>query len=270
MIEKRTLTVMVLATLVWALIASSLAAYYYLETSRYQRESEERQQMLLGITEGYKEALKRQDLLQRDYNALLGEYYTFTEENYFILVEKYAQLLSNLGSNYTQTINFSELKKAYESLINATQELKEQEVITRGAFEPLLMEFDELLRSIVAKELENLIGENTSIKVNLCVDYGNGTRTWFNVSASPGESLFDITQQVAQIEYEYYPTMSPGHVLMKTINGVAPSEGKYWFWYYWDSNTNQWVFGQVGCDAWILRDGGTYRWIYKDWGDLQK
>lgn len=270
MVEKRTLTLIVLATLVWALIASGLAAYYYLEMDRYQKESGEKEQLLLGIAEGYKEALGRQDLLMRDYNALLGEYYMFTGENYSIFVEKYVQLLSNLGNNCTATINDSpELKETYESLLNATQRLIEQDTVTKDEIEPLLMEFNELLRSIMVKELENLIGENTTIKVNLCIDYGNGTVTWYNVSATPGMSLFDLTQQVAQIEYDYYPTMEPGHVLMKTINGVAslPSDLKYWFWYYWDDTTNQWVLGQVGCDAWTLRDNGTYKWVYKVWGD---
>ncbi|MEM3703847.1 MAG: hypothetical protein QXX79_05480 [Candidatus Bathyarchaeia archaeon] len=269
MIEKRTLTLMVLATFVWALIASGLAAYYYLEMDRYRKESNEKQQTLVEVNEGYKEALGRQDLLLRDYNALLGEYYMFTE-NYSLLVGKYVQLLSNLGNNYTATIRDSlELKEAYESLINAAQKLEEQETVTKEEFEPLLMDFHKLLRSIVAKNLENLIGENTAIKVNLCIDYGNDTITWYNVSASPGMSLFDLTQQVAQIDYDYYPAMEPGHVLMKTINGVAssPSEWKYWFWYYWDDTANQWVFGQVGCDAWTLRDNGTYKWIYKVWGD---
>jgi hypothetical protein len=270
MIEKRALIIATLATIVWASIATGFAAYYYLEMVRYQKESNANRQLLLGVTKGYKEALGRQDLLLRDYNDLLGEYYMFTEENYSIFVEKYVQLLSNLGNNYTATINGSpELKEAYENLMNATQNLKEQNIVTKDEFEPLLMEFNRLLKSIVAEELENLIGENTTIKVNLCIDYGNGTVRWYNVSTSPGVSLFELTNQVAKIEYEYYQKMEPGHVLMKTINGVAPSpaEGKYWFWYYWDENSNQWVFGQVGCDAWTLRDNGTYRWIYKVWGD---
>lgn len=251
-------------------MASSLASYYYLEMERYQRESNEKQQLLVRITEGYKEALGRQDLLLRDYNALLGEYYMFMEENYSPLLWKYLQLLSNFGANYTVTINrFSESKEAYENLINTARKLEEKGTATKEEFEPLLMEFHRLLRDIAAKKLGSLIGENTMIKVNLCIDYGNNTRIWYNVSTIPGASLFDLTRQVAKIEYDYYPAMAPGRVLMKTIDGVAPSptEWKHWFWYYWDDATNHWVFGQVGCDAWILRDNGTYRWIYKVWGD---
>lgn len=270
MVEKRILTLIVLATLVWALITSGLAAYYYLEMSRYQRESDERQHLLLGIAEGCKKALERQDLLMRDYNALLGEYYMFMEENYSMFVEKYVQLLFNLGSNFTATINGSlELGEAYKNLMNTVQELKGHETVTRDEFEPLLMKFNGLLRSIVAKELKNVVGKNTIIKVNLCIDYGNGTAKWHNVSTILGVSLFDLTRQVAQIEYDYYPLMEPGHVLVKTIDGVtqSPSELKYWFWYYWDDTANQWVFGQMGCDAWVLRDNGTYKWAYKAWGE---
>ncbi|MBS7646737.1 hypothetical protein KEJ24_02715 [Candidatus Bathyarchaeota archaeon] len=266
MVEKRTLTILILATLVWALIASGLSAYYYLEMNRFQRESDEKQQSLLEIAEGYRDALERQDSLLRDYNALLGEYYMQMEEDCSSLVEKYVKLLSSLSGNYTATINgFPELKEAYESLMNSAQNLKGQGNVTKGEFEPLLMEFNELLRVVTARTLEGLIGREIEIRVNLCIDYGNDTVTWYNVTIKPGASLFDLTQQVAKIEYNYYPTMKPGHVLIKTINGVTESfsEWKYWFWYYWDETANQWVLGQVGCDAWTLRDNGTYKWAYK-------
>ena len=270
MVEKRTLTIVALATIVWASIATSSAAYYYLEVNRQQKELNEKQRLLSEINENYKEALNKQDMLQRDYNALLGEYYMSMDENYSPFVEKYIKLLSNLSKNYTLILDsFLKLNETYNDLLNAVKALTQQENVTREDFEPLLMEFNDLLTSLVAKQLESLIGETIIIKVNLCIDYGNGTKEWYNVSASPGITLFDLTQQIAQIEYDYYPTMQPGHVLMKTINGVGPSpaEWKYWFWYYWDENSNQWVFGQVGCDAWTLRDNGTYRWIYKVWGD---
>jgi hypothetical protein len=266
MVEKRTLTIIALAIIVWALIATSFTAYYYLEMSRQQKELNEKQQLLSEIAKNYKESLNKQDMLLRDYNALLGDYYM--DGNYSSLIEKYINLLLNLSGNYTLTLNsLPKLKETYDNLLKAVQALKMQENVTREDFEPLLMEFNDLLTSLAAKGLESLVGETITIKVNLCIDYGNGTREWHNVSTSPGITLFDLTQQVAQIEYDYYPTMEPGHVLMKTINGVAPAEGKYWLWYYWNENSNQWIFGQVGCDAWTLKDNGTYRWIYKGWGD---
>jgi hypothetical protein len=270
MVEKRTLTMAVLAMFVWATIATSFTAYYYLEMNRQQKELNKKQQLLSEIAKNYKESLNKQDMLLRDYNVLLGYYYNFTAKNYSFFVEKYIKLLSNLSGNYTLTLNsLPKLKETYGNLLKAVQALEMQENVTREDFEPLLMEFNDLLTSLAAKELESLVGETVTIRVNLCIDYGNSTREWHNVSTSPGITLFDLTQQVAQIEYDYYPTMQPGHVLMKTINGVAPSpaEWKYWLWYYWDENSNQWVFGQVGCDAWTLRDNGTYRWIYKVWGD---
>ncbi|MCS7119629.1 MAG: hypothetical protein RMJ07_02770 [Nitrososphaerota archaeon] len=271
MVEKRTITVLALAALVWALSTSGLAAYYHVEMSRFQRLSDERLLTISGISRGYKRALEQQDLLMRDYNVLLGEYYMFMEDDYSMLARKYAQLLYNLGGNYTGTINdLLGLQETYRSLLDATLKLAGRKNVTREEFESVLREFDELLANIMTKSLESLLGEVTTIRVNLCIDYGNGTKTWHNVTARLGWSLFDLTRQVARIEYEYYPSMEPGHIFMKTINGVAPSpsEWKYWFWYYWDDTTNKWISGQVGCDSWTLYDNGTYRWIYKTWGDL--
>lgn len=294
LVEKRTLTFIVLATLIWALIATSSAAYYCLEAVRHQNELSEKQQLLSSIVGNYKASLEKRDLLLRDYNALVGEYYMFMDEDYFPLMDKYGKLLYNLGDNYTSTLNiFPNLQEAYTNLLGEFQELMKRkviahavsylggpgrhyhwlqepardDVITREEFDSLLKEFSKLLTALAAKELESFIGEVTFIKVNLCIDYGNNTRTWYNVSASPGMTLFDLTIEVAEVEYDYYLAMEPGHVFVRTINGVAPSpsEGKYWFWYYLDDVQAGWVFGQVGCDAWTLRDNGTYRWIYKGW-----
>lgn len=270
MAEKRTLVLIILAALVWALIVSGLAAYYYLEMNKYKDESYERQQRLSKITEGYKEALRKQDLLLRDYNTLLGEYYSFMGENYSLFVRKYNQLLSNLDNNYTLTISGSrELKETYESLKRTIQKLEEKKIVAREEIEPLIIGFNGLLRSVVAKNLEILIGENIVIKVSLCIDYGNGTMRWYNVSVVPGTSLFDLTCRIAKVEYDYYPTAEPGHVFVKAINGIASSfsEWKFWFWYYWDETIKRWILGQVGCDAWTLRDNGVYKWAYKVWGD---
>jgi hypothetical protein len=120
--------------------------------------------------------------------------------------------------------------------------------------------------SLAAKELEGFLGTISTIEVKLCVDYGNGTQRWHNISVSPGMTLFDLTLQVTKVDYNYYSSMEPGHVLINSIDDLAPSEGNYWFWYYWDETKNEWVFGQVGCDAWLLMNNGIYKWAYTTWG----
>ncbi|MEM3699886.1 MAG: hypothetical protein QXL57_03350 [Candidatus Bathyarchaeia archaeon] len=267
MVEKRTLTFAVLAILTWALIATSAMAYYYLEQLRYQSQLAETQGLLTEVAENYTTSMAKQDMLLRDYNALFGEYYQLYPENCSIFMDEYCQLLSNLEGNYTHILNtFPKLNETYAYLLNQAQALGTQDMVTRTEFEALLSEFHKLLSELAAKELENSLVKVSLIHVNLCIDYGNETIVWYNVSTSPGMTLFDLTKNLTKVEYGYYPWMEPGHVLVNSINGVAPENGIYWFWYYWDETSHEWVFGQVGCDAWILKDNGTYRWIYKVWG----
>lgn len=255
-----------MAILVWALISTGATAYYFLERMRYQSQLTETQNLLFALAENYTASMEKQDKLLRDYNALFGEYYQLYPENCSVFMGEYCALLSNLSSNYTHILDaFPKLNEAYSYLSSQAQALRTQSVVTRTEFEMLLSEFHKLLSDLSAKELENALINVSLISVNLCIDYGNGTITWYNVSVSPGMTLFDLTKNLTSVEYSYVAGMEPGHVLVNSINGVAPSGGKYWFWYYWDDAKGEWVFGQIGCDAWILSNNGTYRWIYKLW-----
>jgi hypothetical protein len=267
LVKERTLVFVILATLALALILTGAMAYYYLEKIRYEEQFNEKQQSLMQLTENYKMSMDKQDLLLRDYNTLLEEYYQFFGENCSHFMGEYNKLLSNLASNYTSILNkFPKLNETYTNLLSTSRTLTERNVVTREEFDSLITNFHKLLVDLTAKELESLISEITMINVNLCIDYGNETRIWLNVSVTPGMTLFDLTRNLTKVEYDYYAWMEPGHVLVNSINNVSPSEGKYWFWYYWDEANQEWIFGQVGCDAWILRNNGTYKWIYKAWG----
>jgi hypothetical protein len=157
------------------------------------------------------------------------------------------------------------LNDTYDNLLNRTQTVSEQSAVSRAEFDSLLNDSYKLLTALAAKELESFIGEINVIEVNLCIDYGNETKEWHNVSTSSGMTLFDLTQNVTNVKYDYYPLMEPGHILVTSINNLDPFGGKYWFWYYWDETKNDWICGQVGCDAWILKNNGTYKWVYKMW-----
>jgi hypothetical protein len=257
-----------MAILVWALIATGATAYYYLEQLRFQEQLAERQYLLTGLAENYTESIEKQDMLLRDYNALFGEYYqSYPEENCSIFMGEYCRLLSNLGNNYTHVLNtFPKLNETYTYLSNQAQSFSAKDMVTRTEFESILSEFHKLLSDLAAKELEDSLTKVSLINVNLCINYGNGTIVWYNISVSLGMTLFDLTKNLTNVEYWYYPLMEPGHVLVNSINGVAPEGEMYWFWYYWDETKSEWVFGQVGCDAWVLKNNGTYRWIYKTWG----
>ena len=258
MVEKRTLAIIILATLTWALIATGSTTYYYLEQARYQEQLNEKQNLLNQLKENYNSHATKKNLISGDYGALLGEYQWFTEENYSPLMSKYEQLLSNLRGNYTPILSaFPELNKTYSNLLNKVQTLKNENV-TKEEFGSLLNDFYKLFTALAMKESEEFLGETFLIHVNLCIDYGNGTVNWYNnTEVTLGTTLFNLTTKIAEVEYSYWTTMEPGHILVDSINNYA--EG-YWIWYYWDENIKDWKWGPVGCDAWILKDNATYKW----------
>ena len=258
MVEKRTIAFVTLAMLVWASIATGSVAYYYLEQIKYGEQLKEKQQLLNEIAENYSASATKRNLLSGDYGVLLGEYQWFLGENYSVLMGKYEKLLSNLRGNYTSTLNeFPELNETYKNLSEEFQTLNKKSAITKEEFGSILDEFYKLFTTLAIKELEGFQDKISTIEVSLSINYSNQTIESHNVSIPLGTTMFDLTRKIAKVEYSYWPTMEPGHILVTSINNYT--EG-YWIWYYWDELESKWIFGPVGCDAWILKDNGIYNW----------
>jgi hypothetical protein len=258
MVGKRALTFATIAILIWASTATGFMVYYYLQHLAYKEQLQQKQKLLDEFIRNSEDSLTKWNSLAANYGALHGEYEWFQEENYAPLMDKYEKLIVNLKGNYTDLLNTSpDLSETYNLLWQKHQTLNQQTVIEKTEFDGLLIEFDILFTSMALKEMGKSISEVATIQVSLVIDYGNTTRKWYNVSAPLGTTLFNLTRTVAKIEYSYWPIMEPGHILMTSIDNSA--EG-YWLWYYWDADSDEWVFGPVGCDAWMLIDGGVYKW----------
>lgn len=107
-------------------------------------------------------------------------------------------------------------------------------------------------------DVQNRIGEGL-ISVSLGVDYGNGTREWYNnTSAFAGETLFDVTKQVANVTY----TVSSFGTMITGINN-ATAQGSYG-WTYWvlNSTTQSWSMVFESVDAHMVANEETYMWYY--------
>lgn len=266
MVEKRTLTIVLLATLTWALIATSATFYYYLEQARYQRQLDERKNLFKKILEGYEEYATKWNLLSSEYGELQGMFKFFVSKNWFngenssLCLNQFKLLLSGLDSNYTLLLHkFPEINTTYYNLFTETQTLDETK-LTAEKFEDLLNSFYKLLNILAAKELESTIGKTAQINVSLCINYtkitGQLTVEWHNISLPVGATLFDLTRKVTNATYDYYTTMEPGHIIITSINGYQA----WWIWYYWDEDVKDWSWGPVGCDAWNLKNNETYKW----------
>ncbi|GEM_PF-355559 len=186
--------------LLWAIISTSLAAYYYHSAAKYEMLYESTLSSFNSTIE----------LLKFKSNALIGK------------LMRAAEIASSSG-----IVNVS------SSIYNCID---------------------------VLRELCSIVG--VKIIVHIAIDYGNGTRLWFNSTLiNLGETLFNATLKVADVEYDVYPF----GVFIKSINGVEnnPSESLYWMWWYWDHEAGRWVLGPIGCDKYVLSNNSIVIWLYE-------
>jgi hypothetical protein len=275
LVEKRVFLFATLAIFVWAVFASSFAGYLYLQNTMKSEQIAENQQSLNTMATGYNEAITKYNQLLSDYSILQGNYAFPQNVNFTLLTNSFLNLLDNIEGNFSSLItDQKDLNETRYALRSETQTLLLRGNVTREEFGELLDECYEFLNLLAIHELSRTISEVTTLAVNVCFDYGNGTVEWHNNTViSTGSSLFQLTQKVAMINKTYDALTRPGHIRITSINNkeeythydIGYSEGAAWLWYYWDANKQDWVFGPVGCDAWILKDGGMYKWSFEQW-----
>lgn len=106
-----------------------------------------------------------------------------------------------------------------------------------------------------------------SVIVNLGIDYGNGTITWYNGTVLPrGATAFSALLSVSSVEYQ----VSAMGAYVTSVNGVAEriiskNEGYSWLWYYFDPEKKELVLGPVAADKYKLSSGDTIVWRYEHW-----
>ena len=271
MVEKRALIFLTLAILVWAISISSLAGYFYLQNTMYTEQIGENQQSLNKTASNYDELTSKYNILLGEYSILYGSY-SFPGGNFTLLMEPLGRLIDNQKGNYSSLImDQKDLNETYYTLEEDYQLVYQKGNVTGEDFGRLLNEYYDLFNLLAIRELSLVLSETVTLNVNACIDYGNGTTNWRNETKMPaGSSLFQLTQKIAEINYTYYPSMKPGHVLADSINDkkaytAGYSEGWSWIWYYWDGDEQNWISGPVGCDAWMLKNDGTYKWRFEHW-----
>jgi len=98
---------------------------------------------------------------------------------------------------------------------------------------------------------------NVAVKVNVGINYGNGTTVWYNDTyIANGWTLLNATTRIATVNYTVYSFGT----WVNGINGVFENAtaNQYWLWYTWSSGN--WTLGSVGADAYLLRNGETIKW----------
>lgn len=98
------------------------------------------------------------------------------------------------------------------------------------------------------------------IKVNVRIDYGNGTVTTNDAYLAPKTTVFDALKTVAGVNATYWQEYQSW--LIDAINNVVSNE---------NDNNRWWVFSVngehalVSADAYELRDGDNIEWTYEQY-----
>jgi len=126
-----------------------------------------------------------------------------------------------------------------------------------------LLKYQQAQRSsdLYLSELKNSTG-SVPITTNILLDFGNGTRVWYNGTAvQPGWSVYLATVVVTRgnMNSTWYP--SYGEHLVSAIYGVENNANESWFlWSY--SQTGSWQVAQEGADQLPASQGSVYAWSY--------
>jgi len=261
-----------LATIVWAALASAFVGYYYLENSNNSAQLKSANNSLDAVASSYFDASSKYNSLQSEYGAVYGNYYYLPQNSdYTPLMPSLGTLITDFSGNYSSLLAQTDLNGTYNQLLNDYQTLSQTGNVSRSDFENLLGEYYDLFSLSAIRDLGLSISNAATLSVNVEINE-NGTVQWSNKTQVPaGTTLFEITQQISVVKYTYDAAYQPGHVFVDSINNLAeytnPSgtAGYSWLWYYSNDNGKTWISGPVGCDAWLLSNGSLYLWNYTSW-----
>lgn len=123
-------------------------------------------------------------------------------------------------------------------------------------------------------QLESFLSRHT-VRSNLLINFGNGTRRWFNSTRVPnGSNLLNLTvealgsEQVDILQSQYGSFVSS----IGEVGGKITISNHVWLWWKWNSEEKEWQAGQVGADAYTVSDGEIVAWYYQDvskWPELE-
>jgi hypothetical protein len=138
--------------------------------------------------------------------------------------------------------------------------------IYQNEYRNLAKEFNALSGS-----MENLseVLESISLRVNILVSYGNGTKAWHNNTALPvGSTAFTAILAAADTRYKDYG--GELGILVTSIDGL-PNNSTIdrsthgWFYWYEDTEKRMWVLPEYSCAKYILHRGDTIAFTYESY-----
>jgi len=106
--------------------------------------------------------------------------------------------------------------------------------------------------------------ESISLKVNILISYGNGTKIWQNNTALPlASTAFTAILAIADIKYTDYG--GDLGILVTAINGLANNSTHGWLYWYWDAENSVWMLPEYSSVKYILHRGDVIAFTYESY-----
>lgn len=176
--------------------------------------------------------------------------YTQAESNYMKSVTAQKNLqssLNNLSSNYTELLRYYNTSLYY--LASVISQMNTSNAAYINASSQL---------SILWHAYETLAGRQFSIpKANILIEYGNGSKVWYNLTYQPGWNLYLATLVAlnGSVSAVWYPQY--GAHFVTGLGGVYSSQNSAWFlWVY----NETWQMASLGADEIQVSPGSSYAW----------
>lgn len=118
------------------------------------------------------------------------------------------------------------------------------------------------------RQLEDTLKTMQSLvlKVNVLMNYGNGTKEWHNNTLVPaGSTVFNATVAIAEVDYSLWNE----YVLIDAINGLKGTKDLGWIWWIWDPSTSEWKQVLEAANKHVLVEGDTIGWNYQSWASTE-
>lgn len=124
-----------------------------------------------------------------------------------------------------------------------------------------------IINEAYSSTLQSLDG--LSYDINLIINYGNGSKSFFNATIIPiGFDMYNATLMATEgnVDATYFPEFEAHFV--NSIMGVGGDEGFGWSAWAFDDIFSEWNALDIGADSFILKDGQSVAWYYQSFDDF--
>lgn len=104
--------------------------------------------------------------------------------------------------------------------------------------------------------------DEIAYEAHMLMDYGNGTRQWYNgTRIQPGWNAYIATMVLldGNVQATWYPQYGEHYV--SGLQGVSDTTGDFWFLLTYNKTTS-WQVAQVGADDVPIFNGTVFAWAY--------